>query len=130
MSLKSLILTALERGDACQQAALALREGAKRVSYPRYEAMCIAAIVEKYSTEDHVIVLNDDGTLPKSEQAAYQRLKRLRRAHPDFVPGKSSGAKAELPRGCAAKFQAHVLALGLTKAQLRVLFTETLKGLE
>ena len=45
MSLKSLILTALERGDACQQAALALIEGAKRVSYPRYEAMCIAAIV-------------------------------------------------------------------------------------
>ncbi len=126
MSLKSLILVALERGDACQEAALALREGAKRVSYPQYEKACVQVIATKYG-----VTLNDDGSIPKAEQAAYQRLKRLRRCHPDFVPGaKRTGSKTELPRGVAAKFQGHVLSLGLSKAQLRLLFTQTLKGLE
>jgi ribonucleoside-diphosphate reductase alpha chain len=90
-----------------------------------YEAACIAAIAAKYG-----VALNDDGTLPKNPAGAYQRLKRLRRAHPDFKAGVSNKSSVAVPRTTRAAFEAHVLSLGLTKAQLRVLFKDTLDGLK
>ena len=125
MSLKTAITAVLTHGDALATAWLDLQAQAKRVSYPAYEAACIQAIAGKYG-----VTLNADGTLPKTDAAAYQRLKRLRRAHPDFVAGTSNKSSVAVPRTTRAAFQAHVLSLGLTKAQLRVLFKDTLDGLK
>lgn len=125
MSLKSLISAVLAHGDNLADAWKALQEGAKRVSYPQYESACIAVVANKYG-----INLNEDGTIPKAEQAAYQRIKRLRRAHPEFVKGATSAKKETLKPAVQKAFETHVLSLGLTKAQLRVLFEQTLKGLK
>ncbi len=125
MALKTAINKVLKYGDTLAEAWLDLQKEAKRVSYPAYEAACIAAIAAKYG-----VALNDDGTLPKNPAGAYQRLKRLRRAHPDFKAGVSNKSSVAVPRTTRAAFEAHVLSLGLTKAQLRVLFKDTLDGLK
>lgn len=125
MSLKTAINEVLKYGDTLAEAWRYLQAQAKRVSYPAYESACIAAIAAKYN-----VTLNEDGTIPKAESAAYQRLKRLRRAHPDFKAGVSNKSSVAVPRTTRAAFQAHVLSLGLTKAQLRVLFKDTLDGLK
>ena len=125
MALKTAINEVLKHGDTLAEAWLDLQAQAKRVSYPAYETACIQAIAAKYG-----VALNADGTIPKAESAAYQRLKRLRRAHPDFKAGVSNKSSVAVPRTTRAAFQAHVLSLGLTKAQLRVLFKDTLDGLK
>lgn len=117
MSLKDLIKSVIDNGDTLADSWVALQEGAKRVSYTQYESACIACIAEVYGVE-----LNADGTLPKANTGAYARLKRLRRAHPDFVGTKSNKTK---PAVRARKVQAvadgaiaAVVAAGLSKAEL------------
>jgi len=116
MSLLSLIKAVLANGDSLSSAWTALQEGAKRVSYPEFEATCIRVIADVYKVD-----LNADGTLPKANAGAYARLKRLRRAHPDFV-GTSNKAQPSIRtrkvQGVADAAIAAVVAAGLSKAEL------------
>jgi hypothetical protein len=117
MSLKTAIAAVLTHGDALATAWLALQEAAKRVSYPAYETACIQAIAAKYGT-----ALNEDGTLPKADAAAYQRLKRLRRAHPEFVGGsrqhKAEPVRSRVVARVATDVIAALVAAGLSKAEV------------
>jgi hypothetical protein len=118
MSLKTAIAAVLTHGDALATAWLDLQAQAKRVSYASYETACIQAISAKYG-----VALNADGTLPKTDTAAYQRLKRLRRAHPEFVGGGSRQHKAEPVRTrvvarVAGDVIAALVAAGLSKAEV------------
>lgn len=130
MSLKTAIAAVLTHGDALATAWLALQEAAKRVSYPAYETACIQAIAAKYG-----VTLNADGTLPKADAAAYQRLKRLRRAHPEFVGGsRQHKAEAEPVRTrvvarVAGDVIAALVAAGLTKPEVTALLKAVREGI-
>jgi len=117
MSLDDLIKEVLKHGDKLADSWIALQEGAKRVSYPIYETACIRLIAEKYNVK-----LNEDGTLPKAKADAYARLKRMRRAHPDFVGGTSNKAQPALRvrkvQAVADAAIAAVVSAGLSKAEL------------
>jgi hypothetical protein len=128
MSLLSLIKNVLDKGDKLADAWVALQEGAKLVPYPEYEAACIACIAEVYEG----VTLNKDGTLPKSNTAAYGRLKRLRRAHPDFVAGTSNKAQPALRvrkvQAVADGAIAAIVAAGLSKAELMAVLAAIKSG--
>ena len=128
MSLLSLIKAVLANGDSLSSAWTALQEGAKRVSFDEFEATCIRVIADVYNVE-----LNADGTLPKANAGAYARLKRLRRAHPDFVGG-NGNAKTQ-PAIRTRKVQAvadgaiaAVVAAGLSKAELNAVLAAIKSG--
>ena len=127
MSLLSLIKAVLANGDSLSSAWTALQEGAKRVSFPSYESTCIRVIADVYGVE-----LNADGTLPKANAGAYARLKRLRRAHPDFAAGTSNKAQPAIRtrkvQGVADAAIAAVVAAGLSKAELNAVLAAIKAG--
>jgi hypothetical protein len=128
MSLNDLIKEALKHGDTLADSWIALQQGAKRVSYPIYETACIACIAEKYKVD-----LNADGTLPKANTGAYARLKRLRRAHPDFVGGTGNAkiqpaVRTRKVQGVADAAIAAVVAAGLSKAELMAVLAAIKSG--
>lgn len=118
MSLKTAITAVLTHGDALATAWLALQAAAKRVPFNVYEKTVIGVIAEKYS-----VTLNPDGTLPKSDAGAYQRLKRLRRAHPEFAGTRQNKRAPEPVRArvvarVAGEVVAALVAAGLSKAEV------------
>jgi hypothetical protein len=127
MSLLSLIKNVLANGDSLASAWTALQEGAKRVSFDEFESTCIRVIADVYGVE-----LNADGTLPKANAGAYARLKRLRRAHPDFAAGTSNKSRPAIRtrkvQAVADGAIAAVVAAGLSKAELMAVLAAIKSG--
>jgi hypothetical protein len=100
---RSLVLEVLRAGDALQTAAIALQKMAVTMPYADFNDAAARIIGEKYGVEPHES--RKGGTLTFAKDSAEeQRLKRIRRLHPDMVKGASNkaGEGVEIPAHIAA----------------------------
>lgn len=100
---RSLVLEVLRAGDALQTAAIALQKLAVAMPYAEFNDAAARIIGEKYGVEPHES--RKGGTLTFTKDSAEeQRLKRIRRLHPDMVKGASNkaGEGVEIPAHIAA----------------------------
>ena len=99
---RSLVLEVLKHGDSLQTAAIALQKMAGAMAYADFNDAAARIIGEKYGVEP--TVSRKGGTLTFTKDSAEeQRLKRIRRLHPDMVKGASNKAEGvEIPAHIAA----------------------------
>ena len=100
---RSLVLEILRAGDTLQTAAIALQKMAVTMVYADFNDAAAKIIGEKYGVEPHES--RKGGTLTFAKDSAEeQRLKRIRRLHPDMVKGASNkaGEEVEIPAHIAA----------------------------
>lgn len=100
---RSLVLEVLKHGDSLQTAAIALQKMAATMAYADFNDAAARIIGEKYGVEP--TVSRKGGTLTFTKDSAEeQRLKRIRRLHPDMVKGASNkaGEGVEVPAHIAA----------------------------
>ena len=100
---RSLVLEVLRAGDSLQTAAIALQKMAVAMPYAEFNNAAARIIGEKYGVEPHES--RKGGTLTFTKDSAEeQRLKRIRRLHPDMVKGASNkaGEGVEVPSHIAA----------------------------
>lgn len=101
---RSLVLEVLKHGDSLQTAAIALQKMAGGMAYADFNDAAARIIGEKYGVEP--TVSRKGGTLTFTKDSAEeQRLKRIRRLHPDMVKGASNKA------GEGVQIPAHIAAL-------------------
>ena len=100
---RSLVLDVLRAGDTLQTAAIALQKLAVTMPYADFNDAAARIIGEKYGVEP--TVSRKGGTLTFTKDSAEeQRLKRIRRLHPDMIKGASNkaGEGVEVPSHIAA----------------------------
>lgn len=100
---RSLVLEVLRAGDSLQTAAIALQKMAVAMPYAEFNDAAARIIGEKYGVEPHES--RKGGTLTFTKDSAEeQRLKRIRRLHPDMAKGASNkaGEGVEIPAHIAA----------------------------
>lgn len=100
---RTLVLDVLQHGDSLQTAAIALQELAATMVYADFNDAAARIIGEKYGVEP--TVSRKGGTLTFTKDSAEeQRLKRIRRLHPDIAGGASNkaGEGVEIPAHIAA----------------------------
>ena len=100
---RSLVLDVLKHGDSLQTAVIALQKLAGGMAYADFNNAAARIIGEKYGVEPYES--RKGGTLTFAKDSAEeQRLKRIRRLHPDMVKGASNkaGEGVEIPAHIAA----------------------------
>lgn len=129
---RSLVLEVLRAGDALQTAAIALQKLAVAMPYAEFNDAAAKIIGEKYGVEPHES--RKGGTLTFTKDSAEeQRLKRIRRLHPDMA-GDASNKRAPAPvrarviKPLAASMIASIIDAGLTKAELAALLEAVKAG--
>ena len=129
---RSLVLDVLKHGDSLQTAVIALQKLAGGMAYADFNNAAARIIGEKYGVEPTVSRKGGALTFAKNS-AEEQRLKRIRRLHPDMIKGASnkqapSPVRARVIKPLAESMVAAVIDAGLTKAELAALLEAVKAG--